>query len=325
LPTDVNTATRFAKDRDTWYSIVSVDQHFFQVIIAVIRYEKQGVGILTSSIAAALMAMTLIGAADTINKRARQLDIPIGSYLIVQSIFYTLTVLVLALLSTGVKWHSADITYSLLGAIFGFAGFTLMLHSLTHGHAGVNYAIFRSSFVFSSAAAIAFLSEVLSLNKTIAIIAACSAIVLFFLEQKRRVLANKSLIMALMAMLIAAGFQFIVKLSTRVYSSPLSFILLMNIFFAIFVVIYNILMRNWKFPKETFLWAPINGTLMASATFFYVTALHIGELSTAIPIIQLSFIITAVFSFAFLKEHLGSLKVVGIVLAAVAIIVLATL
>ncbi|KPK64144.1 hypothetical protein AMJ83_03880 [candidate division WOR_3 bacterium SM23_42] len=280
---------------------------------------------MTSSIAAALIALTLIGAADTINKRARQLDIPIGSYLIIQSIFYSLTVLVLALLSTGIKWHSADITYSLLGAIFGFAGFTLMLHSLTYGCASVNYAIFRSSFVFSSAAAILFLSESLSLNKMIAIIAACSAIVLFFLEPKQRVMANKSLIMALAAMLVAAGFQFIVKLSTRVYSSPLSFILLMNLFFAIFVIIYNILLRNWKFPRETFLWAPINGVLMASATFFYVTALHKGELSTAIPVIQLSFIITAIFSFVFLKERLGSLKIVGIILATLAVIVLATL
>ena len=64
---------------------------------------------------------------------------------------------------------------------------------------------------------------------------------------------------------------------------------------------------------------------MASATFFYVTALHKGELSAAIPIIQLSFVITAILSFVVLKEKLGSLKIVGIMLAALAIIVLATL
>ena len=138
-------------------------------------------------------------------------------------------------------------------------------------------------------------------------------------------MASRSLIMALVAMLIAAGFQFIVKLSTQVYSSPLSFILLMNFFFASLVLVYNILLGNWKFPRETFMWAPINGILMASATFFYVTALHKGELSTTIPIIQLSFIITATLSFVVLKEKLGSLKIVGIILAALAIIVLGTL
>lgn len=271
------------------------------------------------------MAMILIGTADVINKRARQAAIPIGSYLIVQAIFFTLTIFVLALFSTGIRFQSTDVIYSMLAAAFGFAGFTLMLHSLTHGHASINYAIFRSSFVFSSAAAIIFLNEVLSLNKIIAIITACSAIVLFFFEPKQRVMASKSLIMALVAMLIAAGFQFIVKLSTQVYSSPLSFILLMNFFFAALVLVYNILLGNWKFPRETFMWAPINGILMASATFFYVTALHKGELSTTIPIIQLSFIITATLSFVVLKENLGSLKIVGIILAALAIIVLGIL
>lgn len=280
---------------------------------------------MSPGITAAIMAMILIGTADVINKRARQAAIPIGSYLIVQAIFFTLTIFVLALFSAGIRFQSTDVIYSMLAAVFGFAGFTLMLHSLTHGHASINYAIFRSSFVFSSAAAIIVLNEVLSMNKIIAIVAACSAIVLFFFEPKRRVMASRSLIMALVAMLIAAGFQFIVKLSTQVYSSPLSFILLMNFFFAALVLVYNILSGNWKFPRETFIWAPINGILMSSATFFYVTALHKGELSTTIPIIQLSFIITAVLSSVVLKEKLGSLKIVGIILAALAILVLGTL
>jgi uncharacterized membrane protein len=200
-----------------------------------------------------------------------------------------------------------------------------MLHSLSHGHASVNYAIFRSSFVFSSAAAIVFLSEALSFGKIAAVITACCAVVLFFFEPKQHVTSNRSLIFALLAMLTAAGYQFIVKISTYVYSSPLSFILLMTLFFTSFVLLYNIVLRNWRFPKQTFIWAPINGILAASATFFYVTALHKGELSTAIPIIQLSFIITAVLSFLFLKERIRSLKIAGIILAALAIIILGTL
>jgi drug/metabolite transporter (DMT)-like permease len=280
---------------------------------------------LSPSITAALFAMILIGTADVINKRARQAGIPIGSYLIVQSVFFTLTIFILAAFSTGIRLQDTDLYYGLLAAVFGFTGFTLMLHSLSHGHASINYAIFRSSFVFSSAAAIVFLSEALSFSKITAVIVACTAICLFFLESKERVTANKSIVMALVAMLIAAGFQFIVKISTFVYSSPLSFILLMNLFFVSFVILYNIVLRNWRFPRQTFIWAPINGILMASATFFYVTALHKGELSTAIPIIQLSFIITAALSFFTLKERIGSLKIAGIILAALAIVILGTL
>jgi drug/metabolite transporter (DMT)-like permease len=280
---------------------------------------------LTPSITAAFLAMFLIGTADAVNKRARQLAVPIGSYLIIQTVFYSLTILLMALLSTGIRWQRADLFYSLLGAIFGFAGFTLMLHSLTYGHASVNYAIFRSSFVFSTTAGIILLNERLFLTKILGIALACFAIFLFFYEPQPRTGKNKSLIIAMVAMLVAAGFQVTLKLSTRVFSSPLSFILLMNLFFGLFVIVYNILLGSFKFPRATFLFAPINGILMAAATFFYVTALQKGELSTAIPIIQLSFIITAILSVILLKEGIDVFKIIGIICAAVAIIFLGIL
>ena len=278
-----------------------------------------------ASITAAFLAMIFIGAADTINKRARQLAVPIGSYLIIQTVFYSLTILLMALLSSGIRWQHADLFYSLLGAIFGFAGFTLMLHSLTYGHASVNYAIFRSSFVFSTAAGIILLNERLFLTKILGIALACFAIFLFFYGSRPRTGKNKSLIIAMVAMLVAAGFQITLKLSTRVFTSPLSFILLMNLFFGLFVIVYNILFGIFKFPRATFVFAPTNGVLMAAATFFYVTALQKGELSTAIPIIQLSFIITAILSVIFLKEGIDVFKVIGIICAAIAIIVLGIL
>ena len=269
---------------------------------------------------AALLAMILIGSADTINKRARQLAVPIGSYLIIQSIFYTLVILFMALISGGITWQCADFVYALLGAIFGFTGFTLMLHSLTYGHAGINYAIFRSSFVFSATAAIIVLSESLYLFKFIGIILAFFSLLLFFYQPKQFSANRKSLITAILAMLVAAGFQLIIKLSTRVFSSPLSYILLMNIFFGIFVVAYNVVSGRFKFPKATFYLAPINGVLMAFATFFYVTALQKGDLSTVVPVIQLSFVITAMLAALFLKERVGYVRLTGIICAALAII-----
>ncbi|MDH4211753.1 MAG: DMT family transporter [candidate division WOR-3 bacterium] len=280
---------------------------------------------MTTSIMAALLAMVLIGAGDTINKRARQLAVPIGSYLIVQGLSFTIIVLMLAILSGGIKWQRSDVIYSLLSAIFGFAGFTLMLHSLTHGYASVNYAIFRSSFVISTAAAILLMHEGLSSNKIVGIALTCLAIFIFFYEPKRLIAKNKPLLIAILAMIVAAGFQIILKLSTRVFSSPLSFILLMNLFFGAFVILYNIVYGNFKFPKATFFIAPLNGILMALATFFYVTALQKGELSTAVPIIQLSFVFTAILSAVFLKENIGALRAVGIICAAIAIISLALL
>ncbi len=266
--------------------------------------------------------MILIGSGDAINKGARQLGIPIGSYLIVQTIAYTIIVLALTVLYGGIKWTNADVVYSLLSAAFGFTAFSLMLHSLTHGEAGVNYTIFRSSFVLSTAGAILLLHERISVYKVIGIVFACLAIFSFFYRNGRTGAKMRSLTMAIGAMIVTAGFQIILKVSTNVFSSTLSFVLLMNIFFATFVILYNILFGTFKFPKQTFTLAPLNGILMAFATLCYVTALKHGELSTTVPIIQLSFIITAMLSAKFLHEKFSMSKVIGILCAAVAIAVL---
>ena len=266
--------------------------------------------------------MVLIGTADSINKHARQMAIPIGSYLIVQSISYTVVILFMALLSGGIRWQRADVVYGLLSAVFGFAGFTLMLHSLTHGQAGVNYAIFRSSFVFSAATAIVLLRETLYIGKISGIILTCLAIALFFYDPKHHSAVRKSLLTAFTAMLVAAGFQMIVKLSTRAFSSPLSYILLMNVFFCIFVVIYVIITHDFRFPRKTFVFAPVNGIMMALASFFYVTALQKGELSAVMPVIQLSFIITAIIAAVFLKDRIRARQIIGIICAGIAIVLM---
>jgi len=281
---------------------------------------RQGVDYLSEATTAAILAMILIGCADTINKRARQRAIPIGSYLIVQSVSYTLVILLMALMSGGIKWQRADLVYGLLGAVFGFAGFTLMLHSLTRGHAGVNYAIFRSSFAFSAGSAIVILDEALYINKIIGIMLACLAIALFFYDRNHLSVVRRSLLMAFAAMLIAAAFQMIIKLSTRVFSSPISYILLMNLFFFGFVVVYALIARNFRFPRTTFVLAPANGVMMALATFFYVTALQKGELSTVMPIIQLSFTFTAILAAIFLKDRISTRQIFGIICAGIAII-----
>ncbi|UCF70128.1 MAG: DMT family transporter [candidate division WOR-3 bacterium] len=266
--------------------------------------------------------MILIGSGDVVNKRARQLGVPIGSYLIVQSISYSVIVLMLAIIYGGIKWTNTDVIYSLLSAVFGFISVSLMLHSLTHGDAGVNYTIFRSSFVLSTAVAILLLHERISSYKILGIALACLAIFLFFYRNGRSGAKKRSLTVAIAAMVTAAGFQIIMKLSTNVFSSTLSFVLLMNLFFAIFVILYNLLFGTFRFPKQTFTLAPLNGVLMAMATLCYVTALKSGELSTSVPIIQLSFIITAMLSAKFLHEKFSMSKMIGILCAAVAIAVL---
>ena len=270
----------------------------------------------------ALLAMTLIGTADAINKQARKANIPIGSYLLIQAPFFTSVILIITIMFTGIKISTTDILFSLVGAIFSFAAFTLMLHSLTYGYASINYAIFRLSFIFSSVTAIIFLSESLSLGKGIGIILATCAILLFFYNPKQKVIQKKSLVFAICAMVSGSCFQLTLKFATQVFSSLPSFLLLMSIFFACFVVIYNTIFGNFKIPRKTFVYAPFNGILMALGSLFLLAALSRGEVSLVTPIVQLSFLITLILSVLYLKEKINVSQTVGIICAAIAIIIL---
>jgi len=270
----------------------------------------------------ALVALILIGISDSINKRARQVHIPIRSYLLIEAPFFTCTILIIALLQTGIKISCVDITYSLIGALFSFAAFTLMLHSLTHGFAHINYAIFRLSFVFSSTAALIFLHEKIGLSKVIGLVLAVLAIALFFYVRDRRKTLKTALIIAICAMLINAAYQIFLKLATRVYSNTPSFLFLMSIFFGVMVVIYNFVKGKIVMPKATFLYAPIHGIMMAFGALFYINAVAIGEVSTIVPIVQLSFLVTLIISATFLKEKVRIQRLAGIALAVLAIAVL---
>lgn len=277
------------------------------------------------SIIFAFLAMLLIGTGDTINKKARQANIPIGSFLLIQSPSFTCTILIIALTSTSIQFYGRDMVYALIGAVLSFAAFTLMLHSLTHGYASTNYAIFRLSFIFSSGAAILFLHEGVTVNKGIGIVLATCAIILFLYTPRQGVSTKKALIFAISAMILAACWHIILKLATRVYSSTPSFLLLMTLFFNGMVVIYNIFSDGFRIPRKTFLFAPANGVAMAIGTFFFLTALSKGEVSTVTPIVQLSFLVTLMLSVLFLKERINAVQIIGIICAAIAIVVLGLL
>lgn len=266
--------------------------------------------------------MLFIGTGDSINKRARQAGIPIPSYLLIQTVFFSSTILVITLITTGIQVTGIDILYSLIGAIISFAAFSLMLHSLTHGYASINYALFRLSFIFSSGAAILFLKEILTVEKGFGVILATCAILIFFYTPKQQIAFKKSLSLALCAMLLGSCFQLTLKLATRVYSSSPSFLLLMSLFFTNLVIIYYILSKHPAIPRKTFLYAPANGILMSLGSLFVIIALSQGDVSIVTPIVQLSFIITVILSIVFLKEKITIFYIIGIICAAIAIIIL---
>lgn len=270
----------------------------------------------------ALYALICIGTGDAINKRARQVGIPVSAYLLVQSPFFLCAVLLIALFTTGIRLDRADIMYSIVVAVFSFAAFTLMLISLDQGNASVNYAIFRLSFVFSSALALVIFNETLTLNRIIGILIAAAALFVFFKGTDARTTLKRTLLYAIAAMIFNVLFQLSLKFATTVYTASPSFLLSTAFFFSLLVIAYNLLNRRKAVPKITLLYAPLNGILSALGALFMLIALSQGEVGFVFPLIHMSFVVTFVIAISFLGEKPGRMQILGVTCAAAAIMVL---
>ena len=265
----------------------------------------------------ALIAILLIGCADAINKRARQAGIPIGRYLLVQGPVFSAVTLIVALGSTGLKLSGSDLFYSLIGGALSFAAFVVMLRGLSRGLASTNYAIFRLSFVFSSGAAIVLFREGVSPGKIVGIVLAVGAIVLFSGRPGGMAPA------AVAAMFINACFQLFLKAVAGAVGSTASLFFLMSLVFLILTLGYNLAFVRGRLEPRVLRYALPNGVLMAIGTLFVLGALERGEASRVLPVVQLSFIITAAAAVMFLGEKLTRFHLAGIISAVLAIGLLA--
>jgi transporter family protein len=265
----------------------------------------------------ALIAILLIGGGDAVSKKARLDGIPISRYLLFQSPVFSAIVLLIALNTGGLKLTRVDFLYSLVGGVLSFGAFAVMLHSLTRGQASTNYAIFRISFVFSSAAAVVIFHETISPMKIVGVVLAVCAILLFFGPGARATLT------AVGAMAINAGFQLFLKAAARVVGSGGSFLFLMSLVFMVLTIIYNIAGSRDRLMLRATRYAIPNGILMGIGTLCVIGALAHGEASRVLPVVQLSFVITAAAAALFLGEKLTRLHLAGIVSAVLAIGLLA--
>ena len=269
----------------------------------------------------AVCALFLMGGADAVSRRARQLDAPVGMYLLVQTPFFMLTAIAASLLFSGFNFSMAAWGYAILSAALAFSAMVLLVKSLKFGKASVNVVVFRLSFVFSTAAALFLFPEKLSPAKVAGLATAGLAIALFALDLHRNV-ERKSLWYAVVAMMLAAGLQLVWAYAAKAGVEPASFLLAQSLSFAVPAGIYAYYGRRDGANRRALKYAPFNGILSASGTLAALAALAKGEVSTAIPIVQLSFVVTVFLSVLFLRERVTLPKVVAGLLAVIAVIIL---
>ena len=293
----------------------------------------------------AVGAMLCLGLSDFLNKRAMSVGVRRTQFLVVQSVFFTLTTLVLLPLVGGFEW-SYELWYAVACGAITFISYVFVLKALETGEASVAVPIYRMSFGITVILAVAFLGEEITPRKVLGfalIIIALIALTAINGRSKAeetyhssdglplgkggmlRTSAALAAAFAVVAMVTIGIKGFLYKVGVSEGAPPTTFALVQSLTFLPIAVTYALYYdRNLKIERKTWSTAPWNGVLTAMASLLLLAALIEGDASVAVPISQLCFVVTAVLAVIVFRERLTPLRVAGIVSAVIAVLVLSS-
>lgn len=270
----------------------------------------------------AIIAMICLGLSDFFYKRARDRGITAGSFLFTQAFFFGMATIVFALLTEGIHASSVILKYALLSGILFFMAYMFFLKSLSEGSVSINSVIFRLSFIITSVFAVLFLSESLSLIKITGFLFAVLAIVSFSLQKDSRTL-NSSVIYSLLAMFLFGTGMFLWKMGAIEGASPVNYFIVQFLSFSTLAfILLKISEKKLNLGRHIIQYAPFCGFLQAVANILILKSLETSAVTIIAPIIQLSFIVTAIMAILIIKEKLTLRKLIGLFFAVLAVVML---
>ena len=272
----------------------------------------------------ALVGLVCFGINDYIFKRASQNGASSHNMLMTVSLTMFPLVLAYGLLSGRLAGHPAAL-WGALGGVFTFIGFYSFSRSLGAGAVSIAAPVFRLAFVVSSALAIAFIPETLTVSKVagsgIAVVAAW--LLLGGTGKANAELSRAALGQVLFATVCVGVSFFFFKLGIVRGSSPASVLLAQNIGLTICATAASVAIDRRFFASPAALrHGIVFGIIQAIGFGSVIEGLGRGEVSILYPIAQLSFVVTATIGLVFLKEKITPRKLLGLSAAVVAVVVL---
>ena len=277
-----------------------------------------------SPLTLAIAAMALMGAADAVSRRARQMDAPASTYLFAQSPFFVVTAIVASLVFARSEFSAAACWFGALAGLLAFGAMALLIKSLKRGHATVNVVVFRLNFVLTATVSLlVFKDEAVTWQKIAGLAAAVVAVGVFFVGVSRSGgTEGRALGYAAGGMVVAAAFQLTLAWAAKSGVRPAAFLLVQSLVFMAPATVYAWWDQRMRLPRPVIKYAALNGVLMAAGTLATLASVVEGQASVCFPITQLSFVVTAVLAVAFLHERMTLSKAVGCLLAIGAIVLL---
>ncbi len=274
---------------------------------------------MTVSILLALASMLSGATIDLIYRVAQRQGIDSGTFIFWQSVMFIGAIWLVGITSG----QTSDITPLAwrLGPPSGFLTYlslVLFINSLKGGDSSINTPIFRLSFVVTSIGAILVLGESGGLAKALGItLAVLSIASLANLTGLTKGTTNwPSLVQAVLAMALAGVTGVIVKEIVNQGSDTIPLILGQTPGFLTGSAGYMILTRKFRPNKVTIRLGPPIAALQLTWTFLLFQSLQTGDASISFPIVQLSFVLTAILAMGILNEKATMSKFIGLGLAA---------
>ncbi len=258
-----------------------------------------------------------------IYKRAQNLGIRPGSFMVVQTFCFFWVVALTALISGKCHFDSPYLGLAVLAGTLGITGAFSSLRSMYKGELGTNIAVTRLSFVPTALGGILFLHESFSLQKGLLFLVAVLAVFLFFDHyRKTNRSALSSLVPALTACMAFGAFDLVYKYASLHQVNPLAFLMIQSATAHIWINLYVIFFEKYAINKTILKTAPFAGFLFSSACLAWLYTLREVEVSLIAPLVQMNFILTYLLGVIFFKESITRRKLLGIAMVVLAVLLL---
>jgi len=273
-----------------------------------------------------LVCALLCAVNDILYKRTASADTG-GKYAFycMSSFFSLAFFLIFCLFKSGIVFDTVNIVFGILAGILSFFAYMFFLQSFGSGNTVLTVTIFRLNLIPGIILAIIFLSEELSLRRTLAVILCVISIFLLMAGKNKGSFSIKNirtvfLILSVAACLIAGLLNLINKTSVMRGGDPVQILLWRFLVVSLLSLVPFYLYRpnasdSAKTGIKRISISAASGILVALLNLCALIALTTGDLGLVVPITQMAFVPVSLFSWIALKEKVDPVKIAGFVCA----------
>ena len=279
------------------------------------------------SVVFALGSMSCAGLNDLIFKQYVARDRPKGAYIALIGAIWALFFYAMGTCLGGLRFDHESVFYGLISGAVTIIANILLLEGFRGVDASVGSTIYRLNFVVVVFLAPFFLAEQVTLRKFWGLAFATSSVFLMSWSSDSKPTSSDRTIPFFVLLVIVASILrglmgFFYKLGTMQAVDINTFLFINALFWVFGGPIYGVIFEGGvRVDRSVISYGLVSGILAVGITSFLFLSVKAGEAIVAIPVAQLSFVVTAVLSAWLLKERVTSWKALGIFCAVATILI----